>query len=290
ARRRRGALRPGGAHPPGEDPRPGHGGRGLRARRCPDPHRRLPDADGRGPLRMRPRIVFHIFRKDLTEVLRDRRTVVMAFVVPALIYPVLFTLMGSVSSDKRGQLERTRARVAVWGPVPQAARDAVVKEARSDLVDVRAEPPADVTAEAARWVAEKRAHVVLVTPSGAAGPSVPVRVLSDSTNVDSATMERRVSRALEATAARRLRERMTPLGQAPTAAVPVAVQEEDLADSARKGASFAAALLPYLLLVLVATSGFYAALDLTAGEKERGTLQTLLTAPVRSIEVVAGNA
>ena len=42
------------------------------------------------------------------------------------------------------------------------------------------------------------------------------------------------------------------------------------------------------MLVLVATSGFYAALDLTAGEKERGTLQTLLTAPVRSMEVVAG--
>jgi sodium transport system permease protein len=38
----------------------------------------------------------------------------------------------------------------------------------------------------------------------------------------------------------------------------------------------------------VATSGFYAALDLTAGEKERGTLQTLLTAPVRSVEIVAG--
>src|SRR5262249_28214290 len=81
---------------------------------------------------------------------------------------------------------------------------------------------------------------------------------------------------------------MTTLGQDPTAAVPLAVQGEDLADRARKGASFAAALLPYLLLVLVATSGFYAALDLTAGEKERGTLQTLLTAPVRSIEVVAG--
>ena len=66
---------------------------------------------------MRPRIVFHIFRKDLIEMLRDRRTVIMAFVVPALIYPVLFTLLGSVASDKRGELERTRARVAVWGPL-----------------------------------------------------------------------------------------------------------------------------------------------------------------------------
>ena len=81
---------------------------------------------------------------------------------------------------------------------------------------------------------------------------------------------------------------MTALGQDASAARPLDVDEEDLADAARRGASFAAALLPYLLLVLVATSGFYAALDLTAGEKERGTLQTLLTAPVRSVEIVAG--
>ena len=115
-----------------------------------------------------------------------------------------------------------------------------------------------------------------------------MQVLADSTNVDSSSMERRVTHALEASGAKLLRERMATLGQDPSAAVPLAVHEDDLADSARRGASFAAALLPYLLLVLVATSGFYAALDLTAGEKERGTLQTLLTAPVRSIEVVAG--
>ena len=73
---------------------------------------------------MRLAIVLHIFRKDLVETLRDRRTVVMAFVVPALIYPLLFTLLGSVATDKRGELERTRARVAAWGPVPASTLNA----------------------------------------------------------------------------------------------------------------------------------------------------------------------
>ena len=130
--------------------------------------------------------------------------------------------------------------------------------------------------------------MVLVTPAGASGPSIPIRVLADSTNVDSDAMERRVSRVLHDEGAELLRARMTALGQGPSAAKPLDLHEEDLADAARRGASFAAALLPYLLLVLVATSGFYAALDLTAGEKERGTLQTLLTAPVRSVEIVTG--
>lgn len=237
---------------------------------------------------MRPGIVFHIFRKDLVETLRDRRTVVMAFVVPALIYPVLFTLLGTVATDKRGELERTRARVAAWGPVPEAALKAVEQQARAEVVDRRPDPPPGLEAEARRLVSGKTVHVVLVTPVGPAGPSIPIRVLSDSTDVDSDAMERRVSRALEDRGAELLRARMTALGQEEAAARPLDVKEEDLADAARRGASFAAALLPYLLLVLVATSGFYAALDLTAGEKERGTLQTLLTAPVRSVEIVAG--
>ena len=237
---------------------------------------------------MRPAIVLHIFRKDLVETLRDRRTVVMAFVVPALVYPLLFTLLGSVATDKRGELERTRARVATWGPVPESSLHAVEQQARADVVDRRDPPPADPEAEARRLVASKKVHVVLLTPSGASRASIPIRVLSDSTNVDSDAMERRVSRALTDHGAELLRQRMTALGQDASAARPLEIREEDLADAARRGASFAAALLPYLLLVLVATSGFYAALDLTAGEKERGTLQTLLTAPVRSVEIVAG--
>jgi sodium transport system permease protein len=237
---------------------------------------------------VRPRIVLHIFRKDLVETLRDRRTVVMAFVVPALIYPLLFTLLGSVATDKRGELERTRARIAAWGPVPEDTLRAVKQQARAEIVDRRALPPSDPEAEARTLVAAKKVHVVLLTPPGTSGPSIPVRVLADSTNVDSDAMERRVSRALTDHAAELLRRRMITLGQDAAAATPLDVREEDLADAARRGASFAAALLPYLLLVLVATSGFYAALDLTAGEKERGTLQTLLTAPVRSVEIVAG--
>jgi len=237
---------------------------------------------------VRPAIVLHIFRKDLVETLRDRRTVVMAFLVPALIYPLLFTLLGSVATDKRGELERTRVRLAAWGPVPESALRAVEQQSRADVVDRRDSAPVDAEAEARRLVASKKVHLVLLTPSGASGTSIPIRILADSTNVDSDAMERRVSRALTEHGAELLRQRMTALGQDPSAARPLDIREEDLADAARRGASFAAALLPYLLLVLVATSGFYAALDLTAGEKERGTLQTLLTAPVRSVEIVAG--
>ncbi|HEY1907569.1 MAG TPA: hypothetical protein VGG91_16095, partial [Myxococcaceae bacterium] len=186
---------------------------------------------------MRLPIVLHIFRKDLVETLRDRRTVVMAFVVPALIYPLLFTLLGSVASDKRGELERTRARVAAWGPVPSSTLRAVEQQARAEIVDRREQPPANPESEARALVAARKVHVVLLTPSGASGASIPIRVLSDSTDVDSDAMERRVSRALADLDAELLRQRMTALGQEAAAAKPLDVHEEDLADAARRGAS-----------------------------------------------------
>src|SRR6185295_9594726 len=47
-------------------------------------------------------------------------------------------------------------------------------------------------------------------------------------------------------------------------------------------------LLPLLLIMLSATGALYAAVDLTAGEKDRATMQTLLVAPVMPLEIVAG--
>jgi len=58
--------------------------------------------------------------------------------------------------DKRGELERTRARVAVWGPVPEAAREAVRTEARAELVDLRAVPPEAAEVEARKLIAAKK--------------------------------------------------------------------------------------------------------------------------------------
>ncbi len=164
----------------------------------------------------------------------------MAFVVPALIYPLLFTLLGSVATDKRGA---ARAHAGPGGRVGPGARGGAGRR-RAEGAGGRRRPAGSASAvaeaEARRLVAARTVHVVLVTPAGASGPSIPIRVLADSTNVDSDAMERRVSRVLHDEGAELLRARMTALGQVPAAASPLDLQEEDLADAARRGASFAA--------------------------------------------------
>jgi sodium transport system permease protein len=236
---------------------------------------------------MRPTIVWHIFRKDLLETLRDRRTLFMSLVLPLVLYPLLFTAIGAFTSNKRQEVASQTAKVAVWGPVPESAVKAVEAD-QATVVERLPTVPADAVARARKAVADKQVHVVLVTPDDARGQSIPVKVYGDSTQFESDAMHDRLMKTLRKTETRMLEERMVALGQPAISARPLAVEEEDLSDRARRAASIVGAFLPYMVVILLATAAFYAAIDLTAGEKERGTLQTLLTAPVHAIEVVAG--
>jgi len=72
------------------------------------------------------------------------------------------------------------------------------------------------------------------------------------------------------------------------AARPFLVGSADVADPKHRGASFWARILPVLLLLWTLTGAFYPAIDLCAGEKERGTLETLLCSPAERSEIVVG--
>jgi sodium transport system permease protein len=236
---------------------------------------------------VRPLIVWHIFRKDLLETLRDRRTLFTTLVLPLVVYPLLFTAVGSFTSNKREQIAAQSARIAVWGPVPESAVQAVLKQ-KATLVDRRASVPSSPEELARQAVGDKTVDVVLVTPEGPTGPSVQVKVYADSTQLQSEAMQERVLKVLRQHDAALLEERMVALGQPAISAQPLLVEEADLSNSARRAASLVGSILPYMVLVLLASAAFYSAIDLTAGEKERGTLQTLLTAPVHALEVVSG--
>ena len=235
---------------------------------------------------MRPKIVWHIFRKDLRETLRDRRTLFTTLVLPLVVYPLLFTAVGSFTSNKREELAALTGRVAVWGPVPESAVQAVLKE-KATLVDRQASVPPSPEEAARKAVAEKKVDVVLLTADGS-GPSVKVTVYADSTQLESEAMQERVLKVLRKHDGALLEQRMVALGQPAISARPLEVEEADLSSGARRAATVVGSFLPYMVLILLASAAFYSAIDLTAGEKERGTLQTLLTAPVHALEVVTG--
>jgi sodium transport system permease protein len=69
---------------------------------------------------------------------------------------------------------------------------------------------------------------------------------------------------------------------------PIKVSESNLASREKMGASGLAMFLPYIIVILAMTGAMYPAIDLTAGEKERGTLETILVTPVSRLDIAAG--
>ncbi len=74
----------------------------------------------------------------------------------------------------------------------------------------------------------------------------------------------------------------------PTAAEPFEFEREDVAEVHQRNAAMWSKVLPFVLLIWALTGAFYPAIDLCAGEKERGTLETLLSSPAQRSEIVTG--
>lgn len=281
---------------------------------------------------MRASIVWTVFKKELTETLRDRRSLFMLIGLPILLYPLLilgFSRVIKTHVDARGA---RRSVVALWGEVPDAAlagrdtldlrRDAglppeIARELSAGrfappppppkdddederLAKIGADrperpppPPLDPLALAARAAVAGDVDVVVVGYPGLLdarerGDVGLIGVFHDSVDEDSRLARERVDRALRAWRDALLRDRIEQRGLPPGFARALDVRALDLASEDRRAGQRLGAVLPFVLIVMSLMGGFYASIDLTAGEKERGTMQTLLCAPILPSEVIAG--
>ena len=285
---------------------------------------------------MRFAVVFEIFRKELTETLRDRRTLAMMIALPVLLYPLLMIGFSKLQVSQREATEERTSRIALWGAAPAGLREAVTRGGKVD-VDAAVPPPdavrrgleqgtltrpafvsrdsaetsrADESApaspdtgarepehpvlQAARAaVTERRADAVLVlwpdvAPALAEAGAGSVSIYFDSVREDSLEARSRLERALDSYREHLVAERERARGLAEGFALGLDVRATNVAHEARQSGQMLGLFLPFLLVTMSLLGGFYPAIDLTAGEKERGTMQTLLCAPVSPVEIVTG--
>ena len=153
------------------------------------------------------------------------------------------------------------------------------------------EPENPVLAAARAAVASRKVLAVIVTwPDTAAaftrGDAAPLTVYYDSVRRESSVAQERVAAALTDARDRIVDERQRTRGLPDGFAAGLAVYTRNTSSAERRSGQLLGSILPYILLTLSVLGGMYAAIDLTAGEKERGTMQTLLCAPITSAEIV----
>ncbi|MCB9506205.1 MAG: CPBP family intramembrane metalloprotease [Myxococcales bacterium] len=227
---------------------------------------------------IRRSIVGAIAAKELREALRDRRTLFLMVFLPVLLYPALLVVASQFAA---AQVEATASRASVIVvDGADAAHPAVVALREDDELDVHvADRPSawSLRVDLSGWPAE-------LGPEETAHARLEYALVDDGSRLALERVETVLGDWERAT----LASRLSAEGLAPEFANPLAVDEVNLSPPAEQGGHLLAALLPMLVLVTVLMGAYYPAIDLTAGEKERGTIQTLFTAPISAMEVVTG--
>lgn len=228
--------------------------------------------------------ILAVFRKEWREVMRDRRVVVGAFLMPVVLVLFMVMLFGSLNRSVERAQERVRIGVVNQGG-PNPILDALSK-ARQLRLTVYASSEAAQTA-----LKEGNVATVLTFPTGFSEALVnggaEIRANFDSRNPRSAiglSVAREVVTALNQAS---VRARFVTLNLSGDLAEPVRLVPQDTAERAAAAMGLVG-MLPYLIVMWAFYGGVGSAADLVAGEKERGTLETLLTAPVPRSAVVWG--
>jgi sodium transport system permease protein len=234
-----------------------------------------------------------VLRGELVRLARDRRAVIFGLVVPAVLFPVLFLFSGSLERIGREQLEAREVRVAVdlaaLDPADAAALTAGLAADDARIAAVEASLDAPPAPGGVRALLERLDADLLVDSRPPAAPGEPARLVlyagaADENAEEAIDRVRRIARrVLRDARDRRLAEAVggDPGARYELVAVDVA-RAEDAAGRRLGG------LLPLLAVLVLISGGSFAALDAFVGEREAGTLETLLVQPVPARTVAWG--
>jgi sodium transport system permease protein len=228
-----------------------------------------------------------VFRKEFRENLRDRRTLLSALVIGPLFAPILFGSLLALGFHHR-RLDSDRPLSVIVSHPGRAPR----LMAYLRQYDVRLRRAEVSRTAASALVADHRSEQVLFVPGdfGArleAGEPAPLIIYADDSTAASSGKVARLTALLEQYSTQIARLRLVARGMDPLLAVPIAVQQIDLSTPASRSA-LALGVLSYFVLLTMLMGGVYLAIDATAGERERGSLEPLLTLPVRREHLVYG--
>jgi sodium transport system permease protein len=228
-----------------------------------------------------------VFRKEFREIFRDRRTVFSVVISPLILTPLIFAVMGLFMNK---QMAKMKAEVHKVGIVNTESAPQMTQLVQA-FPNLKFTPVAETEAE--NKVKDKTFSAVLVLPKDAdaqfsTGHSVKMNVLIDEGSDKSQGVAAGLREAFRLTGNEAVKGRMREKNLPEEYAEPFKLETKPIAASGGRGLFILSMMLPYILSISILSGAIYAAFDQVAGEKERGTLETLLVSPASRRDIVAG--
>lgn len=236
---------------------------------------------------MRIKIIKEIFKKEILDIVRDRKSIFMMIVVPILLYPIIMVLLMGIMNSSINKMTSETITLGL-SSAPNAEFVEIVDsenairekedtlgniEIKTNIKDYKSElEKGEIDAYIDNSIKDNDYKVIINSASDESG--IKSNAIFDVMNKYKRKMsEREIEK--HGLNSKQILE-------------PIKYEKVDITNSAKKAGMLLGQVIPFILIIGVLFGSIYPAIDVMAGEKERGTLETLFSLPISNMELVIG--
>lgn len=233
-------------------------------------------------------MIFTIFKKELKDTLRDRRTLIMMLVIPVLVFPIILNIFVGVSVSFTEEAAQKALKIGIVGN-----RNSYFPEKLNALPENFGKKELNFLSDSSEiidLIQKDSIDLGFVIPSTfdssfAKMQPAKIKMFYDATDIGIDERAKNYITQIESLAKQ---ERYIDLQIDEQKLIPFQVDYVNVASKKEMIGKLAGGILPYIFIAFGFIGCMYPAIDLFTGEKERGTIETLLTTPVKRWQILFG--
>jgi sodium transport system permease protein len=230
-----------------------------------------------------------VYKKEIQGAIRDRRTLISMVVVPLIFYPLLFLGIGYFSLMGQKNSETIPSTISIIG-AKNSPELVEIFEKENNITVIQSENNSndDMMGENIHLTIDIPEAIEIDYKGNNSVFASPIIMHYDSTAQHSLVAKKRVTALIDTYRRNIIKERLNKIGLNNDFLEPFQEQWMDIAPQEKNIGFMLGSILPYLIIILIFIGAMNSAVDITAGEKERGTLATLLVSQLNRLEIVLG--
>jgi sodium transport system permease protein len=218
-----------------------------------------------------------IYNKEILDLLRDRRAMMSMIIVPLLVWPLISAGVSFFFTRSARRAQEQQFRLALKQDVDLAGITDSLERSGFQLQ----------SSDDARIAVENKLADMGVEVLGPA-QSISINIYADLSQLEMQLASGRIERALDQLKTQQIKAELQRAGITERILTPFSVEKVNTAPPQRMSGSIIGAILGYMIVISMIMGGIYPGTDLTAGEKERRTMEMLLSSPATREEIVLG--
>ncbi len=227
-----------------------------------------------------------VYRKEFREWVRDRRTLISTVLVPLFLFPVMMVGFSALAVVMVGKAEKETPKIMVLGG----------EDSPQLLASIRRLDTLEIVPYSANWkdqISNKDIRAAVEIPkdfqkSLGKNESETVKIYFYDGEMKSSFGANRLEKFLKDYRDTVVKDRLAAKNLPASVLSPFTIKQENVAPPEKVSGATFGSFIGYTVIILCMTGAMYPAIDLTAGEKERGTMETILSSPISRLDLVCG--